>query len=176
MAVRPYRDQHPKLAQGAWVDSQATVIGDVVLGADVSVWPAAVIRGDVEKIRIGERTNVQDGAVLHVTHKGPYSPRGGPLRVGADVTVGHGAVLHACTIEDRCLIGMGSVILDGAHLESECLIAAGSVVSPGKKVASGTLWRGNPARYARDLTPEERDFMRYSAAHYVQLKNDYQID
>jgi carbonic anhydrase/acetyltransferase-like protein (isoleucine patch superfamily) len=132
-----------------------------------------VIRGDVNEIEIGARTNVQDGSVLHVTHDGPYSPGGRPLVVGDDVTVGHAVTLHACTIGDRCLIGMNSCILDGAVLEPDVMLAAGSLVSPGKRLESGALYRGSPARRARDLTEKELEMLRYSAAHYVRLKDRY---
>jgi carbonic anhydrase/acetyltransferase-like protein (isoleucine patch superfamily) len=132
-----------------------------------------VLRGDVNEIEIGARTNVQDGSVLHVTHDGPYSPGGRPLIVGDDVTVGHAVTLHACTVGDRCLIGMNSCILDGAVLEPDVMLAAGSLVSPGKRLESGALYRGSPARRARDLTEQELEMLRYSAAHYVRLKDKY---
>ncbi|MCB1589172.1 MAG: gamma carbonic anhydrase family protein [Xanthomonadales bacterium] len=176
MNLRSYQGQRPQLGQGCWIDPQATVIGDVVLGDEVSVWPQAVIRGDVNHIRIGARSNVQDAAVLHVTHDGPYTPGGRPLLIAEDVTIGHGAILHACTVGRACLIGMKAVILDGAVLEDECMIGAGAVVPPGKRVARGTLWLGNPARCARELRPEEIENLHYSAAHYVRLKNRYLVE
>ncbi len=171
--IRPYLDFYPALGKRVYIDSAATVIGRSQLGDDVSVWPNASIRGDVEAISIGAGCNIQDNAVLHVTHRGPLSPQGGPLTIGAGVTVGHSAILHACTVGDYCLIGMGSVVLDGAVIEPFSLIAAGSVVSPGKRVESGWLWRGNPARPARELSAQERDYFHYSAEHYIKLKNQY---
>lgn len=173
MNLRPYQGISPSLGRDCWIDPQSTVIGDVVLGDEVSVWPQAVIRGDVRHIRIGDRSNVQDAAVLHVTHDGPYTPGGRPLLIGHDVTIGHGAILHACTVGNTCLIGMKAVILDGAVLEDECMIGAGAVVSPGKRVARGTLWLGNPARHVRDLTPTEIENLHYSSRHYVRLKDRY---
>jgi carbonic anhydrase/acetyltransferase-like protein (isoleucine patch superfamily) len=161
----------PQFGERVFIHPQSSVSGTVELGDDVSVWPMAVLRGDVNFIRIGDRSNIQDGSVLHVTHEGPWNPAGGPLIVGADVTVGHSAVLHACTIGDRCLVGMRAVVLDGAVMEPDSMVGAGSVVPPGKVVASGTLWRGNPARYARDLTEKEIENQAYSARHYVHLKN-----
>ena len=151
----------------------ASVSGDVVLGDDVSIWPMAVVRGDVNRIRVGARTNIQDGAVLHVTHEGGRSPEGVPLILGDDITIGHGAILHACTIRDRCLVGMGAIVMDRAVLEEGSMIAAGAVVTPGTVVKSGTLWKGNPARLARDLGTDEIEFLSYSAAHYARMKDRY---
>jgi carbonic anhydrase/acetyltransferase-like protein (isoleucine patch superfamily) len=171
--IRGYRGGLPTLAAGVWIDESAQVIGDVSLGLDASVWPMAVVRGDVNHIRIGARTNVQDGAVLHVTHDGPYTPGGAPLLIGDDVTIGHGAILHACTVGDRCLIGMGARVLDEVVIEDEVFVAAGSLVSPGKRLLSGFLYRGSPATQARPLTPKEIAHLKYSAEHYVRLKDEY---
>jgi carbonic anhydrase/acetyltransferase-like protein (isoleucine patch superfamily) len=156
-----------------YLDPAATVIGDVELGDDVSVWPGAVLRGDVERSRGGARTNVLDGAVRHVTHDGPYTPGGQPCVVGSDVTIGHGAVIHACTIEDCCLIGMHATVLDGAVVKRHALVGAGALVAPGKLVGEGELWIGNPARCVRRLGDAEIEALRYSARHYVELKNGY---
>lgn len=171
--LRPWQDIHPVLGARVYVDPAATVIGDVHLGDDVSVWPGAVIRGDVHHIRIGARSNIQDGAILHVTHDGPYTPGGQPCLIGSDVTIGHGAVVHACTLGDACLIGMHATILDGAVVESHAFVAAGALVPPGKRVRTGELWVGNPARRVRELDAQAIEQLDYSAAHYVRLKNRY---
>jgi len=163
--------ERPRLGARVYIDRMSSVTGSVVLGDDVSVWPMAVIRGDVNRIRIGARSNIQDGAVLHVTHESKRTPEGIPLILGEEVTVGHGAILHACTIGDRCLVGMGAIIMDGAVLENDCMVGGGAVVTPGKVVQSGTLWRGNPARPARELSEDEVDYLAYGARHYVRLKN-----
>ena len=173
MNIRPYRNQLPRFGAQVYVDPAAVVIGDVELGDDTSLWPFTVARGDVNYIRIGARTNIQDGTVLHVTHDGPYSPGGFPLLIGADVTVGHGAILHACTIEDACLIGMHATVLDGVVVRKHAMIGAGAVVTPGKTVGEGELWVGNPARCVRKLTPSQIEQLYYSAQHYVRLKNEY---
>jgi carbonic anhydrase/acetyltransferase-like protein (isoleucine patch superfamily) len=165
--------KNPAFGARVYVAPAAHVSGSVTLGDDASIWPMAVVRGDVNRIVLGARTNVQDGCVLHVTHESDWQPEGGPLLIGDDVTIGHAAVLHACTLGDRCLVGMGAVVLDGAVLEPDSLVAAGSVVSSNKRVESGTLWRGNPARPARDLTEAEISYLRYSARHYVKLKDLY---
>jgi carbonic anhydrase/acetyltransferase-like protein (isoleucine patch superfamily) len=173
--MRNFDGQRPELGARVWIDPDATVIGRVTLGDDASVWPGAVLRGDVNDIRVGARSNIQDGTVCHVTHDGPYSPGGLPLVLGADITVGHAAVLHACTIGDRCLIGMGTLILDGAVIESDVMLAAGSLVSPGKHLESGWLYRGRPAEPVRRLSERELEMLRYSAAHYVRLKDRYLV-
>ena len=173
-SVAPYRGVHPQLDAGAWVHPRATVIGEVALGRDASVWPGAVIRGDVNSIRIGEASNIQDNSVLHVSHKTPAQPAGGPLVIGARVTVGHTVILHACTIEDECLIGMGSIILDGAVVQKHVLLGAGSLVPEGKVLESGHLYLGRPARLVRALTEEEIAYFSYSAQHYVALARSYQ--
>jgi carbonic anhydrase/acetyltransferase-like protein (isoleucine patch superfamily) len=152
MNIRPYGHHSPRLGAGVYIDPFAVVIGDVEIGDDASLWPHCVVRGDVHHIRIGARSNIQDGAVLHVTHDGPYTPGGFPLLVGADVTVGHGAILHACTVEDACLIGMHATVLDGVRVSTHAMIGAGAVVTPGKIVGEGELWRGNPGRCVRKLT------------------------
>lgn len=172
-AIRPFQNHYPVLGQGVYIDPAAVVIGQVRLGDDVSVWPMAVIRGDVNSISIGEACNIQDGAILHVSHDGPYTPGGSPLILGKGITVGHQAVLHACTIDDYALIGMGVIILDGAHIEHHVLVGAGSVVPPGKRLVSGYLYLGNPAKPIRALSSEELDSLNYSAQHYVRLKNNY---
>ncbi|HVT32134.1 MAG TPA: gamma carbonic anhydrase family protein [Rhodanobacteraceae bacterium] len=173
MNIRPYLDRTPLLGARVYVDAAALVIGDVELGDDASLWPFAVARGDVHYIRIGARTNVQDGAVLHVTHDGEYTPGGFPLIIGDDVTIGHGAIVHACTVEDACLIGMNATVLDGAVVKTHSLVAAGAVVAPGKIVGEGELWVGNPARRARMLSDKEIESLYYSARHYVKLKDQY---
>ena len=174
MPVRPYLDQLPRLGQRVWIDPAATVIGDVEIGDDASVWPGAVIRGDVNYIRIGARSNLQDQCVVHVTHDGPNGPPGGlATLIGEDVTVGHGAIIHACTVGDASLIGMGAIVLDGARVEKNGFVGAGAVVAPGKVVGSGELWLGNPARCVRRLTQAEIDYFLYSAQHYVRLKDRY---
>lgn len=171
MAVRAFEDKYPKLGASVYIDDSAIVIGDVTLGDDVSVWPTTVIRGDVERICIGAGTNVQDGAVLHVSHAGKFSPLGHPLTIGKGVTIGHRAVVHACTVGDYCLVGIGAIIMDGAVLEAYVMLGAGALVPPGKQLAGGFLYVGTPAKQARPLTETEREFLEYSAAHYVILKN-----
>jgi carbonic anhydrase/acetyltransferase-like protein (isoleucine patch superfamily) len=163
----------PKLGERTYVDPAATVIGEVVLGDDVSIWPNAVLRGDVHYIRIGARSNVQDGTVIHVTHDGPYSPGGFPTIVGEGVTIGHAAVIHACTIEDYCLIGMHATVLDGAVIKKYGFVAAGSVIPPGKVVGERELWVGNPAKCMRQLSDQQIEQLHYSADHYVRLKDIY---
>ena len=170
---RSYQGARPSLGARVYVDPAATVIGDVVLGDDVSVWPGVVLRGDVHHIRIGARSNIQDGSIVHVSHDGPYSPGGFPCLIGEGVTIGHAAVVHACTIEDYCLIGMHATVLDGAVVKKYGFVGAGSVVTPGKVVGERELWLGNPARFVRLLSDRQVEQLQYSAAHYVRLKNDY---
>ena len=171
--IKPYQGKTPQFGERCYVDETAVLFGDIATGDDVSIWPLVAARGDVHYIRIGHRSNIQDGTVLHVTHDGPYSPGGMPLLIGEDVTVGHKVILHACTIGNRCLIGMGSIVMDGAVVEDEVLLAAGAVVTPGKHLKSGYLYRGNPAREARPLSDSEREMLAYSAANYVKVKNNY---
>jgi carbonic anhydrase/acetyltransferase-like protein (isoleucine patch superfamily) len=173
MAIRSYKGILPKLGARVYVDESAAVIGDVQLGDDASVWPMCSVRGDVNSIRIGARTNIQDNSVIHVTHKYPELPDGRACIVGDDVTVGHQCVLHACSIGNRCLIGMGSIVLDGARLHDGVLLGAGSLVTEGKELEGGFLWIGRPARKMRELTQQEMAWFEYSAKHYVKLKDDY---
>lgn len=170
MPIRAFEDRLPAVDATAYVDPAAVVIGDVVVGRDSSLWPTAVARGDIQAIRIGVETNIQDGSVLHVTHDSGYCPGGLGVRVGDGVTVGHRAILHACTIEDGALIGMGSVIMDGAVVGARCLVGAGSLVPPGRRLEGGWLWLGSPVRRVRRLRREELEFLEYSARHYVTLK------
>ena len=172
-AIRTFENKTPRLGNDVYVDPNAAIIGDVVIGDDCSIWPMAVIRGDVHSISIGSACSIQDGAVLHVTHDGPYTPGGRPLILGHGITVGHKAVLHACTIEDYCLIGMGALILDNVHLEDHVMVAAGSIVAPGKRLERGYLYLGNPAKAVRKLSSPELEHLNYSAEHYVRLKNRY---
>lgn len=173
MNIRPFRNIRPQLGARVYVDSSAVVIGRVSLGDDVSIWPAAVVRGDVNDIRIGARSNIQDASVLHVTSPYPEMPAGIPLTIGEDVTVGHGVILHACTIGNFSLIGMGAVILDGVIIEDYVFVGAGAMVTPGKRLTARGLYLGSPARRARELSEREIDELRESAAHYVALKNEY---
>lgn len=173
-ALRSFNQITPELGEGVYIDPACTVIGDVRIGDDSSVWPGTVIRGDVNFIRIGERSNIQDGTVIHVSHDGPNGrPVGYPTLIGDDVTIGHGAIIHACRIEDGCLIGMGSTVLDGAVVEKNGFVGAGAIIPPGKTVGSGELWLGNPAKCVRKLSEVEIEQLYYSAAHYVRLKNKY---
>lgn len=174
--VRTYLDMTPTLGQRVFVDPSALVLGDVSLGDDCSVWPMAVIRGDMHRIRVGHRTSIQDGSVLHITHAGPFNPDGYPLEIGDDVTVGHKALLHGCKIGNRVLVGMGAVVMDGAVVEDEVIIAAGSIVPPGKTLESGYLYRGSPAKQARLISDKEREFFCYSANNYVNLKDKHLED
>lgn len=168
--IRSFKNITPQIHSSAYVDETAVVIGDVHIGKATSVWPLSVIRGDIQSIRIGEQTNIQDGSILHVTHGSEFStPQGRPLLIGNQVTVGHKAVLHACTIHDLCLIGMGSIMLDGAVAEEHVMLGAGSLVPPGKILQSGYLWLGNPVRKARELTAKEREYLAYSAKNYCKL-------
>lgn len=171
MAIRKFEKLTPQIAASAFVDQSAVVTGNVVIGTDSSVWPMCSVRGDIHSISIGERTNIQDGSILHVTHDSEFAPGGNALSIGSDVTVGHNAVVHACTVEDLCLIGMGSVLLDGSVVRSGAIIGAGSLVSPGKDLEGGYLWLGSPVKRVRELTDRERAFLEYSASHYVDLKN-----
>jgi carbonic anhydrase/acetyltransferase-like protein (isoleucine patch superfamily) len=173
MSIQTYRNIVPTLGARVYIDASAVVIGKVSLGDDVSVWPTAVVRGDVNTIEVGARTSIQDGSVLHVTHDGPYAPGGRALVVGADVTIGHRVVLHACTIGNTCLVGMGSILLDNVVTEDLVMIGAGSVVTPGKRLETRSLYVGSPARRVRDLTESEIAFLSYSPAQYVKLKDEY---
>ncbi|HYD33669.1 MAG TPA: gamma carbonic anhydrase family protein [Methylophilaceae bacterium] len=172
-AVQTYRGTSPSLGDGVYVHPSATIIGDVSLGNNASVWPGTIIRGDVNFIRIGEGTNVQDLSVLHVSHKSSWDPAGAPLIVGSNVTIGHKVILHGCTIEGESLIGMGSIIMDKVVVQKHVLVGAGSLVPEGKILESGYLYLGSPARRVRKLTDKELEHFLYSANHYIKLKNQY---
>lgn len=172
-SIRLYQGITPSLASSAYVDPSAVVIGDVSLGADCSVWPLSVIRGDVNQIKIGSRSNIQDGCVIHVSRPSSDQPRGFATHIGEDVTVGHKVMLHGCTIGSRVMIGMGAIVLDGAIIEDDVIVGAGALVTPGKRLTSGYLYTGSPARQARPLKDSEREHFIANAANYVDLKNDY---
>lgn len=174
--LRPYKGIYPSIANNVYIDTSSVLVGDIELGEDASIWPLVAARGDVNHIRIGARTNVQDGTVLHVTRKTPELPDGHPLIIGDDVTIGHKAMLHGCQVGNRVLVGMGAIILDAALIENDVIIGAGSLVPPGKKLESGYLYVGSPVKQARPLTDEERSFLPASAANYVRLKNEYLAD
>ncbi len=169
--IRKFENYMPEIDETAFVDESAVVTGNVVIGKDSSVWPCCSLRGDIHSIVIGERSNIQDGSILHVTHDSEYAPGGFKLTVGSDVTVGHSVVLHACTVEDLCLIGMGSVVLDGAVVQSGAQVGAGSLVPPNKVLEGGYLWLGSPVKKVRELTEKEKSFLKYSAQQYVKLKD-----
>lgn len=171
--VTAYLGTLPIIGRGVYLHPSAQIIGDVVLGDDVSVWPGAVIRGDVNSIRIGAGSNVQDLSVLHVSHKSSWDPAGAPLIIGSNVTIGHKVILHGCTIGDESLIGMGAIIMDKVIVEPRVLIGAGSLVPEGKVLESGYLYLGSPARRIRPLTEQELSHFTYSARHYIRLKNNY---
>jgi carbonic anhydrase/acetyltransferase-like protein (isoleucine patch superfamily) len=173
MPCLPYRGVRPTLGTGAWVDPTALVIGDVVLGEHASVWPMAVVRGDVNHIRIGARSNVQDGSVLHVSRPYPGNDAGWPLVIGEDVVIGHKVVAHGCTLGNRVLVGIGAIVLDGVVVEDEVMIGAGAVVTPGKRLGTGGLYVGSPARRVRELTPAEIARIPAMAGWYVELKREY---
>ncbi len=173
MAIRTYQSIAPQLGERVFVDASAVVIGDVEIGEDSSVWPLTVIRGDMHRIRIGKRTSVQDGSVLHITHAGPFNPDGFPLIIGDEVTIGHKVMLHGCTLGSRILVGMGSTVMDGAVVEDDVIIGAGSLVPPGKVLGSGFLYVGSPVKQARPLTDKERNFFSYTAGNYVKLKDQH---
>jgi carbonic anhydrase/acetyltransferase-like protein (isoleucine patch superfamily) len=173
MPLSYYLTTFPRLAERVFIHESAQVIGAVEIGEDASVWCNAVLRGDVNSIRIGRGTNFQDLAMGHVTHKTEAKPNGSPLIVGDFVTVGHAAILHGCTIGDESLIGMGSIVLDDAVIERHVMLGAGSLVPPGKLLESGFLYLGRPATKIRALTSEEIGFLRYSAEHYIRTKNNY---
>lgn len=173
MAIRNFEGVQPIIGARAYIDPAAVVIGRVTIGDDASLWPGTVARGDVHAISIGARTNIQDGSVLHVTADNAFNPGGFPLTVGDDVTVGHGAILHACTVEDLALIGMGATILDGAVIRSRTMVAAGSLVPPGKVLESGFLYLGSPVKQVRRLSDREFEWLEESARHYVELKDRY---
>lgn len=170
--IRPFKKSYPQIAESAWIDDSAVVIGDVTIGDESSVWPMTVIRGDVNSIAIGARSNIQDGSVLHVTHAGKHYD-GSPLIIGDDVTIGHKVILHACTIGNRCLIGMGAIIMDKTVVEDDVIIGAGSLIAENKTLQSGSLYLGSPAKKIRQLTERELKFLRYSAEHYVELAKEH---
>jgi carbonic anhydrase/acetyltransferase-like protein (isoleucine patch superfamily) len=174
MTVQPYLGVHPKLGPGVYVDPTALVIGDVELGQDVSIWPMVVVRGDVNQVRIGARSNVQDGSVLHVSRPYPGSDMGWALILGEDVVIAHKVALHGCTIGNRVLVGIGAIVLDGVVVEDDVTIGAGAVVTPGKRLESGGLYLGNPARRVRELAGSEIARVPIMASWYVNLKKDYQ--
>ena len=171
-SLRSFKGITPTLGERVYVDPAATIIGDVVLGDDVSIWPGSVLRGDVNAIRVGARTSIQDGSVVHVAHAGPYGP-GFPCLIGAGVTIGHAAVVHACTIGDYCLIGMHASVLDGAVMKKYGFVGVGALIPPGKVVGERELWLGNPAKFVRLLSDRQIEQLHYSADHYVRLKDVY---
>lgn len=171
--IRSFLGFHPEVSLLAYVDPAAHVIGNVTIGDESSVWPCAVIRADTHAIRIGARTNVQDGAMLNVTHDAQYTLGGFSLTIGDDVTIGHGAALHGCTVQGACLIGMNATILDGALIKKHSIVGAGAVVTHGVVVGEGEVWLGNPARCVRMLSSDEIQQIYYAAKQYVRLRSHY---
>lgn len=174
--LRTYQGMAPTTGDRVMIDPSSVVIGEVDLADDVSIWPLVAIRGDVNKVVIGRRTNVQDGSVLHVTHRSQHNPEGFPLIIGEDVTVGHKAMLHGCKIGDRVLVGMGSILLDGVIVEDDVMIGAGSLVPPGKRLESGYLYLGSPVKKIREMSAEELEGLLYSSNNYVKWKDLYLND
>jgi len=171
MNIRSFEQNQPEIGERVFIDPTALIIGQVEISEDSSVWPMAVIRGDVHSISIGSRTSVQDGCVLHVTHAGSYEPEGHRLTIGNEVTIGHKAIIHGCTIEDQCLIGMGTVIMDNSVVHSNVILGANSLVPPNRELEGGFLWVGSPAKKIRPLTEKEKEYLKYSADNYVKLKD-----
>jgi carbonic anhydrase/acetyltransferase-like protein (isoleucine patch superfamily) len=171
--IKAFETINPKIPQTCYIDEHSAVIGDVEMGEDCSIWPMTVIRGDVNVIRIGHSSNIQDGSVCHVSHAGEYNPKGGPLIIGDYVTVGHKVMLHACNIGNDCLIGMSAIVMDDVIVEDQVIVGAGSLVPPGKTLESGYLYMGSPCKQVRKLNDRELEHLRYSAEHYVRLKNRY---
>lgn len=170
---RSYKGTFPKVGNKCYIDPSCVLMGDIEIGDDSSIWPLVAARGDVNVIRIGQRSNVQDGSALHVTHKNPINPKGFPLIIGDDVTIGHKAVLHGCVIGNRVLVGMGAIVLDGAKIQDDVMIGAGTLVPPGKVLESGHLYVGSPAHKKRPLTEAEIAGLKKSADNYVMWKDDY---
>jgi carbonic anhydrase/acetyltransferase-like protein (isoleucine patch superfamily) len=173
MVMKSFRGKMPQLGERVWVDESAVIIGDVTIGDDSSVWPLVAIRGDMHSITIGARTSIQDNSCLHITHASTYKPEGYPLSIGDDVTVGHMAMLHGCTVGSRVLVGMGTTILDGAVIEDEIIIGAGSLVPPGKRLESGFMYMGSPVKKIRLLNEKEIEYFQYAGLNYVKLKDEY---
>lgn len=171
--IRPYDGHQPQIDASCYIDEAAVVIGETSLAANVSVWPCAVIRGDVNSITIGEGSNVQDFAMLHVSHRSEADPVGAPLVIGRDVTIGHHVTLHGCTIGNEVLIGIGSIVLDRVVIEDRVLVGAGSLVPPNKRLESGYLYLGNPVKQVRPLTEKELAYFKYSAEHYVRVMDKH---
>jgi carbonic anhydrase/acetyltransferase-like protein (isoleucine patch superfamily) len=171
--LKSYKGMSPQLGKSVYIDESSVLVGDITIGADSSIWPFVSARGDVNHITIGQCSNIQDGSVLHVTHKSASNPSGYPLIIGDDVTVGHKVMLHGCTIKDRVLVGMAAIVLDGAVIESDVMIGAGSLVPPNKVLESGYLYVGSPVKQVRPLKKQELDFLKVSANNYVENKNDY---
>lgn len=172
MNLFPYKNIMPQVHKSCFVAPNAAITGDTIIGADSSIWFNVSIRGDVMPIRIGQGTNVQDNAVIHVTQGKPVTNGVGTL-IGNHVTIGHGAIIHACTIGDEALIGMGAIVLDGAVVEPGAFVAAGSIVTPGKIVPSGYMWMGAPGKAVRELTGEEKAYLKWSGPHYVATAKGY---
>ncbi|WP_133471945.1 gamma carbonic anhydrase family protein [Paraglaciecola marina] len=173
MTIRQYKNILPTLGNGTYIDESAVLVGDVTCAEDVSIWPLVAARGDVNYIKIGARTNIQDGSVLHVSRISVANPNGFPLIIGEDVTVGHKCMLHGCILGNRILVGMGAIIMDGVIVEDDVFIGAGTLVPPNKTLKSGFLYKGNPMQQARPLKESETLFLKQSALNYVTLKNEY---
>ena len=173
MTIRPYIYHTPDIHETCFIDDTAVVIGQISLAEQVNVWPLVVMRGDVNHIRIGARTNIQDGSVLHVTGARSQKPEGSPLIVGEDVTIGHKVILHGCTIGNRVLVGMGTIVLDDAVIDDDVMVGAVSVVPPGKRLQSGFLYLGSPVKQVRPLTDKEKAFLAQSAVNYINLAQEY---
>ena len=173
MTIRSYKGITPTYDNSVYIDESSVLVGDISLGKDSSVWPLVAARGDVNYIRIGERTNIQDGSVLHLTRASKSNPDGYPLIIGDDVTVGHKVMLHGCQLGNRILVGMGAIVMDNAVVEDDVIIGGGSLVPPNKRLESGYLYVGSPVKQARPLTEQERAFLKISADNYVQLKDEY---
>lgn len=174
--IRSFHEKQPVIGERVYLDNSAVIVGEVSIGDDSSVWPMVVARGDVNKISIGQRTNVQDGTVLHVTRRSPNNPAGHPLTIGNEVTVGHHCMLHGCQLGNRILVGMSAVIMDDVVVEDDVIIGANSLVPPGKRLKSGYLYVGSPIEQKRPLNESERNFLSQSAQNYVDLKDDYLMD
>lgn len=159
----------PRVDETAFVAPNATLIGDVEIGPEASIWYNCVLRGDVNRIRIGARSNIQDGSVVHVDSPKPGNEAGLPTLIGEDVLIGHLAMVHGCILHDRAFVGLGAIVMDGCEIESGAMLAAGAMLTPGKRIPGGQLWAGRPAKYVRDLTPADLGGHRLGVDHYVEL-------